>query len=289
VTAQRVAAQRLSFDRVPVSYGNPGGDDELARDVAAGAEARTGLMRDYLRARTRFFDEVVTTVLGNGCPQVVVGAAGYDGRALRYALPGVRWFEIDHPATQQDKRARLRRLGIGCDHVTFVAADFARDWVADLLVSAGLDASRPALFLLEGVAAYLEIPVLRALLGQLRRVAADGSLLAVSAPVSEVSSKQQAARRVAFRAAATAAGEPPRPEREAGQVWTLLEETGWQAAEPPGVAQPGAAGLNRAAGFGIAAPASGPAAGKGQERNAATGQVPTCAAREESHGPAAAP
>jgi len=47
-------------------------------------------MRDYLRARTRFFDTKVTGALDRGCPQVVIGAAGYDGRALRYAKPGVR-------------------------------------------------------------------------------------------------------------------------------------------------------------------------------------------------------
>ena len=35
VTAQRVAAQRLTFDRVPAPYGDPAADDTLARDVAA--------------------------------------------------------------------------------------------------------------------------------------------------------------------------------------------------------------------------------------------------------------
>ena len=70
-------------------------------------------MRDYLDARTRFFDRVVVGAIGRGVRQIVVGAAGYDGRAFRYAKPGVRWFEVDHPATQRDKQERLARLGLG--------------------------------------------------------------------------------------------------------------------------------------------------------------------------------
>jgi methyltransferase (TIGR00027 family) len=168
VTAQRVAAYRLTFDRIPARYGDPAADDALARDVAAAAEVAPGPMREYLRARTRFFDGVVTRALGRGFAQIVTGAAGYDGRSLRYARPGLIWFEVDHPATQQDKRSRLDRLGIPSGHIRFVAADFSTDPVADRLLSAGLDPDRPGLFLLEGVAVYLEEAVLRSLLARAR-------------------------------------------------------------------------------------------------------------------------
>ena len=62
--------------------------------------------------------------------QVVTGGAGDDGRALRYARPGTRWFEVDHPATQADKRARLARLGLDASPVAFIPADFTADAVA---------------------------------------------------------------------------------------------------------------------------------------------------------------
>ena len=87
VTAQRVAAHRLTFDRIPAPYGDPAADDALARDVAAAAHVDPGPMREYLRARTRFFDGVVTRALSGGFAQIVTGAAGYDGRSLRYARP----------------------------------------------------------------------------------------------------------------------------------------------------------------------------------------------------------
>ena len=137
-TARRVAAHRLDFTRVPADYGDPAADQALAVDVAAGHRAPANRMHDHLAARTSFFDRVVVGALDRGMRQVVIGAAGYDGRALRYAKPGVRWFEADHPATQQDKRLRLRRLGIDAGHIQFVAADFAVDPLADLLVRAGL-------------------------------------------------------------------------------------------------------------------------------------------------------
>jgi methyltransferase (TIGR00027 family) len=246
-----VAAHRLTFDRVPAPYGDPAADDELARDVAAGVAVAPGPMRDYLRARTRFFDRVVTGALARGCAQAVIGAAGYDGRALRYATPGVRWFEVDHPATQADKRSRLRRLGIDARHIRFVAADFGADPVADLLISAGLAPGEPSVFLLEGVAVYLEVPVLRALLGQLRQVAGDGSELAISLLVS-TGSAERAARRAAFQAAVAAVGEPARSVLEPDAAWDLLTGTGWRLRAEPEQGQPDPAGRGRSAGFVLA-------------------------------------
>src|SRR5580692_5793714 len=160
ITARRVAAHRLGFTRVPVTYGDPAADDALAAEVAAGREAPLNRMHDYLAARTSFFDRAVVAAIDRGVRQIVVGAAGYDGRALRYAKPGVRWFEVDHPATQRDKQDRLTRLGLDAGQVRFVEADFTRDPIAERLTAAGLNPGRPTLFMLEGVAVYLEPAVL---------------------------------------------------------------------------------------------------------------------------------
>jgi O-methyltransferase involved in polyketide biosynthesis len=76
VTAQRVAAHRLTFDRITAPYGDLAADTALARDVAAATEVKPGPMREYLRARTRFFDDVVTRALSRDFAQIVTGAAG---------------------------------------------------------------------------------------------------------------------------------------------------------------------------------------------------------------------
>jgi methyltransferase (TIGR00027 family) len=231
ITARRVAAHRLGFTRVPAPYGDPASDQALAADVAAGQPSQPGRMRDYLAARTRFFDRVVTGAIGRGMGQVVVGAAGYDGRAWRYAKPGVRWFEVDHPATQRDKRDRLERLGIDTRRVRFVEADFTRDPVADLLLEAGLDPARPSLFLLEGVAVYLDPAVLETVLSQFRQTARAGSRLAIS--VSRSGADGEARSR--FQRAVAALGEPARSALEAGEAEELLGRTGWRvvASEDP--------------------------------------------------------
>jgi methyltransferase (TIGR00027 family) len=224
VTARRVAAYRLGFTRVPAPYGDAAADEALAADVAAGQEPAGGRIREYLEARTRFFDRVVVGAITRGVRQIVVGGAGYDGRAFRYAKAGVRWFEVDQPATQRDKRERLARLGLAARQVRFVEADFTRDPVADRLTAAGLDPRQPSLFLLEGVAFYLELTVLERVLGQFRQVARPGSRLAISVSLSGA----QAQARSRLQASVATLGEPSRSTLEAGEATELLARTGWQ-------------------------------------------------------------
>ena len=256
-TARRVAAHRLDFTRIPADYGDPAADHALAVDVAAGRQAPAGRMHDYLAARTRFFDRTVTGALGRGVTQVVVGAAGYDGRAFRYAKPGVRWFEVDHPATQRDKLERLERLGIDASHVRFVEADFTRDPVAGRLRAAGLDPDLPSLFLLEGVAVYLEPVVLEDVLRQFRRVAAPGSSLAISVSLSR---PRGDAARARFQATVAALGEPARSTFEAAEAEALLARTGWPLAAENGDGQRTAAGSDRLRTAGLLVASPGPAA-----------------------------
>jgi methyltransferase (TIGR00027 family) len=255
-TARRVAAHRLDFTRIPADYGDPAADQALAVDVAAGHRAPPGRMHDYLAARTSFFDRTVTGALGRGVRQVVVGAAGYDGRAFRYAKPGVRWFEVDHPATQRDKLRRLERLGIAASHVRFVEADFTRDPVADRLRASGLDPDVPALFLLEGIAVYLEPAVLESVLGQFRQVAGPGSRLAIS--VSRSRPRDDGAR-ARFQAAVAALGEPARSTFEAGEAEALLARTGWRTAAVPDDGPQAAARRERLRAAGLLLASAGPA------------------------------
>jgi methyltransferase (TIGR00027 family) len=264
-TARRVAAHRLDFTRVPADYGDPAADEALAVDVAAGYEAPVNRIHDYLAARTAFFDRAVTGALGRGMAQVVVGAAGYDGRAFRYAKPGVRWFEVDHPATQRDKLRRLERLGIDASRVRFVEADFTRDPVAGRLRAAGLDPDEPSLFLLEGVAVYLEPAVLEDVLGQFRQVAASGSSLAISVSLSRPPGDSARAR---FQATVAALGEPARSTFEAAEAEALLARAGWQLAAPAGDDRQAAVGRDRLRVAGLLLASAGPATPAGPQPQA---------------------
>ena len=238
LTAQRVAARRLSFGRVPAPYGDPEADQRLGSDVAGQASVVDphSPMTAHLAARTAYFDRITVGALDGGIGQVVIAGAGYDGRALRYAKPGVRWFEVDHPATQADKLARLARLAIPTPHITFVAAAFVTDDVSAALAAAGHIPEVPTLFLCEGVAVYLDLEVVGSLLRALRAAAGAGSRLAIS-----VSATTSAERRRQFQAAVGAAGEPMRSVLTAEPAAELLAASGWRALPtPPEIGSPSA-------------------------------------------------
>src|SRR4029078_7880814 len=64
-------------------------------------------MDDMIALRTAAIDDAVRDAIASGAKQLVIVGAGYDGRAWRMPeLTGVKVFEVDHPATQREKRAR---------------------------------------------------------------------------------------------------------------------------------------------------------------------------------------
>jgi methyltransferase (TIGR00027 family) len=227
-TAQLVAAQRLTATRVAAPYGDPAADDRLARDVAGDVPVdEASPMRRYLLARTAFFDRFTVAGIDADVTQFVSIGAGYDGRSLRYAAPGVRWFEIDHPDTQRDKRARLHRLGIRTEEVSLLPATIGVDPLAPALLAAGFEPVAPARLLCEGLAVYLTPAVLCGLLEELRGVAGAGSLLALSSGCIT----SDPIRRAAFRERVAALGEPV--ALGDADVSSLLSAAGWRLIELP--------------------------------------------------------
>ncbi len=112
----------------------------------------------YEIMRAKFIDEVVLDATAAGLDELILLGAGLDSRPYRLAeqLHGVRVIEVDHPASQASKRARLRRLlGRDPNHVTFVAIDFTHDNLAEALDAAGHERSARTLFVWSGVSPYL--------------------------------------------------------------------------------------------------------------------------------------
>jgi methyltransferase (TIGR00027 family) len=173
-TSQAVALTRAAMSRPHSAHGDPDAQRRLCEEMTPLLRPRPGIW-----ARTRFFDDQVLAAISAGVGQVVICGAGYDDRALRFRSPGVRFFELDHPATQADKASRLGAMGALGD-VVLAPADFTEDDAAAVLDAAGHQASRPTLFLCEGLLIYLESAVIRRLLTGLRSRAAAGSSLAAS-------------------------------------------------------------------------------------------------------------
>lgn len=125
----------------------------------------------YTAVRTAFIDDEVLSAIARGVDQVVLLGAGLDSRAARLARPGVRFFEVDRPASQADKLRRARAVpGYPLSAACHVPCELGRaDFLEALAEAEGaFDAARPALIVWEGVSFYLTEAAVRA---TLRRVA----------------------------------------------------------------------------------------------------------------------
>ncbi|MDB4939016.1 MAG: O-Methyltransferase involved in polyketide biosynthesis [Labilithrix sp.] len=178
-TALLVAAYRARASRRddaiisdPWAAGLAGAEGEA---IAAKVDAFLLERELWIAVRTAYLDEHVARWIrahesdATKPTQVVVLGAGFDARAARFAKTGVRFFEVDQPATQQEKLAAVRKLaGYPASAATYVACDFEKDDFLDRLQSSGFDPAVAALVLWEGVTPYLHEPAIRS---TLRRVA----------------------------------------------------------------------------------------------------------------------
>jgi methyltransferase (TIGR00027 family) len=175
----------------------------------------------WLAARIRGFDELVRTAPET---QVVVLGAGYDTRAWRFARDGVRFWEVDHPATQADKRRLAPEGG-----PSYVPLDLTATPAGPALLEAGVDDGRPTLFVAEGLVMYLADDELVTLLGGLEAAAAPGSRLAFNIGVG-FDGGSGVVRGIGRRLLARNE-EPIRSTVTPDDVSELVARTGWVVAE----------------------------------------------------------
>lgn len=113
-------------------------------------------MRLFIAARARFAEDRIAAAVARGVGQVVVLGAGLDTFGLRNPHASrVRVFEVDHPATQEWKRARIASMGVAAPSLIFAPCDFERDDLGGALTRAGVDRKEPIFFMRLGVTPYL--------------------------------------------------------------------------------------------------------------------------------------
>jgi len=133
--------------------------------------------------RTHHYDKLITDSVANGARQVVIMGAGYVtyGHRLQTVVDkGVPVFELDLPAIQEQKLARLDAcvadgLLTRNSAVRHTPIDFAVQTVGDALREAGFDVTLPSVFIWEGVSMYVPESGVRETLRSVRSVAAPGS------------------------------------------------------------------------------------------------------------------
>ena len=121
-------------------------DSLYAKPIRAWMVVRARIAEDILAAAVREYGAVQYLVLG----------AGLDTFALRNYYPGVRVFEVDHPATQAWKRERLEAAGLEWPRTAeLVPVNFDQDSLRQKLLATGFDFRQPTVTAWLGVTAYL--------------------------------------------------------------------------------------------------------------------------------------
>src|SRR5579859_2872926 len=114
--------QKICDDPWASALAGPEGD-EFARAM----DQKFPAMELWIAIRTALLDAHVAfwTRPPHAIPQVVLLGAGFDTRAARLAAPHLRFFEVDHPTSQAEKRRRVGALpGYPKEASTYVACDF---------------------------------------------------------------------------------------------------------------------------------------------------------------------
>lgn len=151
----------------------------LARTLLPHAGPLTAFLL-WMQLRTRALDDILLEFVRAGGRQVVLLGAGYDCRALRFAaeLVGATVFEVDHPATQHVKTAKLP-VETFSNRVVYLPFDFEREQLAGLparLHAEGLEPNAATLTIWEGVTMYLSEPAIDAALSAVRAFSRESQL-----------------------------------------------------------------------------------------------------------------
>jgi methyltransferase (TIGR00027 family) len=166
-TALRVALRRAAhqlYDAQPLVLDDPIaipilGDtyaEELRRTPTLPHRRFSMALRAFLVARSRYSEDNLARAVSEGLTQYVLLGAGLDTFAHRNPYPQLRVFEVDHPATQQWKRALLATSKLPAPkNLTYVPVDFETQSLPQQLQAAGFDPARPAFFAWLGVVPYL--------------------------------------------------------------------------------------------------------------------------------------
>jgi methyltransferase (TIGR00027 family) len=116
------------------------------------------ILRAHVVARSRYAEDCLEAACGRGIRQLVVLGAGLDSFAYRQPAwaRGLRIFEVDHPASQAAKQARLTAAGLSApENLTWAPIDFERMSLTEGLSRVGFRADEPTFLTCLGVLVYL--------------------------------------------------------------------------------------------------------------------------------------
>ena len=188
-------------------------------DFVAASESRQldDQLLAYLRAsppyasvitRTRYTLDAIKNAITKGIDQFVILGAGLDTFSVcQPELAGkLNIFEIDHPATQEFKRERLKACGLSqAKTLHYIPADLATEDLSSILTAGPIDPNRPTIFSWLGVTMYLTREENLSTLSTIASSSAPGSEVIFTYIDQNFFQKQDQAD--SFRESASAAGQ----------------------------------------------------------------------------------
>jgi len=135
-----------------------GGEALIAAHLARAEEKADRDLRIRVVLRSRYAEDRLALARERGVRQCVILGAGFDTFAYRQPAwaKDLRLFEVDHCASQSEKRQRLDAAGISIPpNLEFVDIDFERVSLRDGLRRKFARLRRAGLFFLPGVLVYL--------------------------------------------------------------------------------------------------------------------------------------
>ena len=195
-------------------------------------------VRMFIVVRARFAEDALAAAIARGVRQLVVLGAGLDTCAYRNVFgERLRIFEVDHPATQSWKRARLAEADISVPRaLTFAPVDLERETLADGLAAVGFDTAQPTFFTWLGVVPYLTEKTVFATLGFIASLPGGAHVVFDyrNPPTTAPDQDEHEAAREALAARVASLGETFRSEFDTDALQVKLRGLGFREIEDLG-------------------------------------------------------
>jgi methyltransferase (TIGR00027 family) len=203
---------KILVDPFARAFAGYASDTEMLQAVASMEMIEFPRMRALFALRSRYAEDELARAIVRGIDQYIILGAGLDSFAYRRPelMASLDVFEVDHPASQAWKRARVAELGIAAPtHLHHVSIDFERQTLGEGLAESIVDLGKPVFLSLLGVAQYLTPDATLRTLRDVAATTARGSELVFQFVVPPATlARNEAALVTAFAERNGAAGEP---------------------------------------------------------------------------------
>ncbi len=144
-------------DSLALRFIGPAAEAAFRRNADALRNPELRVLRTLAVVRSRYAEDLLDHAIQRGVDQYVILGAGFDSSAFRNPHGDrIAIFEVDHPATQEAKRAKLAELDVDIPrNLTLAPVDFETTALSTGLERAGFRSDRPAFFSWLGVTQYL--------------------------------------------------------------------------------------------------------------------------------------